>query len=226
MVVAVIAAWSAGAGLGFLVALPLGPIGLLCIRNVLRHGVLPGFAIGTGAALVDVGYAGLGLAGVGKLLDIPALRIVLGLTGAAALMVIGARALRTALRAAPDGAEQTIGDEQGGGPNRTVEEPGSAPSWAALRISLAATASNPATIGYWAAAFAAASAADLTRTLADAVSMLVGVGCGTLLWFSALSLGTALFHRRLGPRLLRGVDLVAGAGIVVFGGLLAVRALG
>ncbi|MBD0671085.1 LysE family translocator [Streptomyces sp. CBMA156] len=203
----VLPAWFAGLSLGFLVALPLGPIGLLCVRSVLRDGFPTGWAIGLGAALVDVAYAGLGLAGVGKLLDIAVLRTVLGLAGAVVLVYIGARSLRAAFRVKVAGEEQ---------PEHEPVRPAKA-----FRTALAATASNPATIGYWAAAFAAATAANVTGTLPASVSMLVGVGCGTLLWFTLLSTGVLVFRRRLSARLLQGVDLIAGVGVILFGGFLA-----
>ncbi|MFF5551556.1 LysE family transporter [Streptomyces olivaceoviridis] len=48
------------------------------------------------AASIEVLYAGLGLAGVGKLLDVPVLRTVLGLTGAAVMAYLGLRSVRAA----------------------------------------------------------------------------------------------------------------------------------
>ncbi|MFE7313916.1 LysE family transporter [Streptomyces sp. NPDC057555] len=209
--VTLLPAWCAGLGLGFFVALPLGPIGLLCVRNVLRDGFPSGWAIGLGAALVDVTYAGLGLAGVGRLVNVPALRTALGLAGAAVLAYIGLRSLRAAFRARADAAEE--------GSAAAVRP------LSAFRTALAATAANPATIGYWAAAFAAATAANVTGTTAASVSMLIGVGCGTLLWFTLLSLGVLVFRRRFSARVLKGVDLVAGVGVLCFGGFLAYQAL-
>src|SRR5262249_11107622 len=56
-----------GAALGFSVAAPVGPIGLLCIQRTLNRGRLHGLAVGLGAATADALYglvAGLGLAWV------------------------------------------------------------------------------------------------------------------------------------------------------------------
>ena len=52
-----------GFGLGFLVALQLGPISLLLIRSTLRSGATVGLAIGAGVAIIDALYASLGAAG-------------------------------------------------------------------------------------------------------------------------------------------------------------------
>jgi threonine/homoserine/homoserine lactone efflux protein len=54
-------------GLGFSVAAPVGPIGVLCIRRTLADGRTVGLACGLGAATADAFYglvAGLGLTAV------------------------------------------------------------------------------------------------------------------------------------------------------------------
>ena len=90
-----------GLGLGLFVAAQVGPVSLLRIRSVLRAGLAPGLAIGLGAAVVDVAYASLGVAGTARLLTSPALRTWLGLGGAAVLVAMGARTLVSAWRSAP-----------------------------------------------------------------------------------------------------------------------------
>jgi threonine/homoserine/homoserine lactone efflux protein len=196
-----------GLGLGLFVAAQVGPVSLLCIRSVLRGSLATGLAIGLGAAVVDVAYASLGVAGTARLLTTPALRTWLGLGGAAVLVAMGARTLVSAWRV-------RLGLETPG----EVATPGRA-----LRTSLAATASNPLTIGSWAAIFAAASAASVATSTATTVSLLAGVGLGTLGWFTLLSLVLTVVRGRLGERGLRLVDLAAGLGLVGFGGLLGWR---
>jgi threonine/homoserine/homoserine lactone efflux protein len=198
-----------GFGLGFLVAFQVGPIWLLCARSSLRYGVRSGLAIGLGAALVDTAYACLGVAGAARLLALPGLRVGLGLLGAAVLVLLGARTLWSAFRV-----------RTGGEVESEIASP-----LRALRTSLAATASNPSTIASWAAIFAAASAAGVTRTAADAVTLLAGVGAGSMVWFAALSAAMALLRRRIGPRGLGLADALAGLGLMGFGGLLGWEAL-
>jgi putative LysE/RhtB family amino acid efflux pump len=129
-----------GFGLGFVVAAAIGPISLLCIRTVLRGALGAGVAIGAGAATVDALYALLGALGAGKLLEIDALQVALGLTGAVVLVLLGARTLWSAFRV-----------RLGGESTEEVSSPGRA-----YLTALAATASNPSTILSWAAVFAAA----------------------------------------------------------------------
>src|SRR5258705_10037607 len=60
-----------GIAIGFSIAAPVGPIGVLCIRRTLTQGRLCGFASGLGAATADAVYgciAGFGLTAVSNLL--------------------------------------------------------------------------------------------------------------------------------------------------------------
>jgi threonine/homoserine/homoserine lactone efflux protein len=62
---------SRGLLLGFAIAAPVGPIGVLCIRRTLTYGQAAGLASGLGAATADAFYglvAGLGLTVVSGLL--------------------------------------------------------------------------------------------------------------------------------------------------------------
>jgi threonine/homoserine/homoserine lactone efflux protein len=197
-----------GFGLGFVVAAAIGPISLLCIRTVLRGALGAGVAIGAGAAAVDATYALLGALGAGRLLEIGALQLVLGLIGATVLALLGLRTLWSAFRV-----------RLGGESDEEVSSP-----WRAFLTSLAATASNPSTILSWAAVFAAASTASAVDGTAETLLLCLGVGCGTLTWFTTLSLTMAAIRRRVGDRLLRAIDVGSGVGLLVFSGLLGVRA--
>jgi threonine/homoserine/homoserine lactone efflux protein len=207
--VAMLAALWTGLGLGFLVAAQVGPIWLLCARSVLRGRLVTGLAIGAGAALVDLAYACLGVAGAAQLLRVAGLRLALGLVGTAVLAALGGRTLWSAFRVRAGGETPA----ELASPRR------------ALRVSLAATASNPLTIASWAAVFAAASAASVATSVATTSAMLAGIGAGSFAWFSILSLGMAALRRRIGDRGLRAADTLAGLGLVGFGGLLGWRTL-
>ena len=192
-----------GFGLGFLVAAQLGPISLLAIRSTLRNGVYVGLAIGGGVAVIDTLYAAAGAAGAAGLLAIEPLRLAFGLVGAVVLAVLGARTLWSAFRIRMGGESQ----EELATPR------------AAFVTALAATASNPLTIASWAAVFAAAS----TAGAGSGALLLAGVGLGSLTWMTMLAGGVSVARRWVGPRLLRTVDGVAGAGVLGFGALLAYR---
>jgi putative LysE/RhtB family amino acid efflux pump len=199
-----------GFGLGFFVAMQLGPISLFAIRSTLRGSLQVGLAIGAGVAVIDGAYAALGAAGAAPLLTIGPLRVVFGLLGAAVLIWIGARTLHSAFRIRA-GLEA---DEEVSSPRK------------AFLTTLAATASNPLTIISWAAIFAAASAADAAEGMSGAALLVAGVGLGSLAWMTILAVGVSAARKRVGPRLLKAIDVGAGGAIVGFGAVLGVRAVG
>jgi putative LysE/RhtB family amino acid efflux pump len=202
-------AFAVGFGLGFFVALQLGPMSLFLMRTTLRAGWLAGLAIGAGIAVVDALYAACGAAGAAPFLAFEPVRIALGLVGAAVLIGLGARTLYSALRVRLGGEL----DAEVATPRR------------AFLTSLAGTASNPLTIASWAAIFAAASAAGAAHTAGDAVLLVAGVGVGSLSWVSALASGTAVARRAIGRRAVRGADAIAGLGLIGFGTALAYNAV-
>ncbi len=198
-----------GFALGFAVAAVVGPISLLCMRTVLRGSLAAGIAIGAGAAVIDAAYATLGSLGAGRLLEIEALRLAVGLLGCAVLAALGLRTLWSSFRV-----------RLGGESVQEVSSP-----WRAFATSLAATASNPSTILSWGAVFAAASTTGTATGSGEAVALLAGVGFGTLTWFTALSLALAAARPRIGPRLLPAIDAGAGIGLLGFAGVLGWRTL-
>jgi threonine/homoserine/homoserine lactone efflux protein len=204
-----LAALVTGLGLGVFVAAQVGPIWLLCARSSLRYGAASGLAIGAGAAIVDLAYAALGVAGATQLVHITAARLTLGLIGGAFLLILGARTVWHAARV-----------RHGGEGEGEVLAPR-----AAFRTSLAATASNPMTIASWAAIFSAASVGHVADTGGAAAVMLLGVGAGSFAWFAVLATVSGRLSRGLSDGQLRVVDALSGTGIGTFGGILAWRAL-
>jgi len=204
-----ISAFVLGLGLGAFVAAQVGPVSLLLVRSVLRHGPGVGFAIGAAAATVDALYAALGIAGVAPFLAVSGLQLALGLLGGVVLVVIGARTLWSAWRVRLGGEDES----EVASPRR------------AFLTAFGATASNPLTILSWAAIFAAASTAGAARTAPGAVALLLGVALGSAAWFTALTGAVSVARRRIRDRWLVAVDVASGLGLVGFGTVLGVHAV-
>ena len=196
-----------GYGLGLFVAAQIGPVSLPIVRSVVRGNFRIGFAMASAVALVDLGYAALGLAGAARVLEqTEAVRLTFGFVGAAVLVSIGVRTMWIGFRAR-FGLET---DVEVATPRR------------AFATAFAATALNPLTIALWTAA-ASAAVSGGSRSTAGTVGLLVGVGLGTLTWYTAFAGAIALTRRRIGPRLLAAIDIGAGAGILGFGAYLGFR---
>jgi putative LysE/RhtB family amino acid efflux pump len=195
-----------GFGLGFAVALQVGPLSLFAIRSTLRGGLRVGLAIGAAVAIVDTLYAAAGAAGAAGLLAIDPLRLAFGILGAVVLGVIGVRTLWSAFRVRTGGESL----DEVASPRR------------AFATALAATASNPLTIASWAAIFAAASTAGAASD-GGVLLLLAGVGLGSMTWMCLLTSGIAVARHSVGDRFVRAVDVIAGVGLLAFGAALAWR---
>jgi putative LysE/RhtB family amino acid efflux pump len=194
-----------GFGLGFFVALQLGPMSLFLILSTLRSGWRVGLSIGAGIAVIDGLYAAAGAGGATPLLNIQPVRLALGLIGAAVLIWLGARTLYAAVRVRV-GSETPFDIAT---PKR------------AFLTALGGTASNPSTIVSWAAIFAAASTAGLVHSTGSAILLVTGVGIGSLTWVSILATGVAVAGRSMTRSSVRVTDGVAGVGLLGFGAALA-----
>lgn len=200
---------AAGVGLGLVFAAQIGPVTLLIVRSVLRGGraYAVALAMATGVAMVDLLYAAVGLAGVGRLLAHNAAEVVFGCASAALLVVVGTRTAWAGLRA-------RTGFE--------LDEDVVAPR-PAFVTAVAATALNPLTIALWTVAFPAAVPAAATRSVGSGIAVIAGVAVGTLTWYCGFATLIATLRRFVGTRAVRLLDVLIGLGVVGFGGFVAYR---
>jgi putative LysE/RhtB family amino acid efflux pump len=91
--------------------------------------------------------------------------------------------------------------------------------------SLGATATNPLTIALWTGGFAAAGAAANVHGAQAAAALLVGIGLGSLAWFTILTSVVSFSRHWLRPPVMRGVDVCAGLALTGVGALLGYRAV-
>lgn len=193
---------------GFAIAAPVGPIGLLCIQRTLAQGRLVGLATGLGAATADACYglvAGLGLTAVSSFLT--GQRLWLGLIGGLFLCYLGVRTLM----AAPAEHAATV-RSQGG-------------LWGAYFSTLLLTLTNSMTIFLFLAVFAGmglATSGTAQGTWVGAAALVSGVFLGSAIWWLLLSGAISLLRSRIGSTTLVWVNRVAGAILVGFGGYLLI----
>jgi threonine/homoserine/homoserine lactone efflux protein len=186
--------------LGFSIAAPVGPIGVLCIRRTLAEGRAAGFASGLGAATADVLYgsvAAFGLTFISGLLV--ARQGWLRLAGGSFLCYLG---LKTLLSHPSETAAWAHGEGVLG----------------AYTSTFLLTLANPMTILSFAAVFAGLDIATGARGMhASAALLVVGVFLGSALWWLLLSGSAGFLRARLSPGHLRIVNKVSGIIITGFG---------
>ena len=189
--------------IGFSIAAPVGPIGLLCIRRTLAHGRAVGFVSGLGAATADAAYGAIAAFGLTALSTV----LVRGqgplrLVGGAFLCYLGVRTFlaRPAASAAERDGRGLVG---------------------AYLSTLGLTLTNPSTILSFVAIFAglglgtSATGADPSYTAAAV--MVAGVFLGSALWWLILAAITGAVRTRLSTSAMRWVNRLSGAILTAFG---------
>jgi threonine/homoserine/homoserine lactone efflux protein len=187
-----------GVTIGFSIAAPVGPIGLLCIRRAMADGARAGFICGLGAASADAAYAlvgGFAMTAVARWLV--AEKPWFGLLGGLFLVYLGVRTI-----AARTGTE--AGTPARGG-------------LSAYSSTLLLTLANPMTIMSFAAVFAGLGVAEAANYSAAAV-LVGGVFAGSALWWLLLSGIAARARRHISAAMMRTINRVCGAIIAAFGG--------
>ena len=79
--------------LGFVISIPLGPLGAYMIATMQKRGFWAGLTIGLFDALVDTFFCGLSLFGMTLVINIPVLRFIIQITGLIILLYLGGRHL-------------------------------------------------------------------------------------------------------------------------------------
>jgi threonine/homoserine/homoserine lactone efflux protein len=191
--------------IGFSIALPVGPIGVLCIRRTLTDGGAIGLLSGLGAASADAVYgivAGFGLTVVSNVLvQAVWLRIVGGLF----LCYLGIRTCLskpTADAIKPDRQATTS-------PRRGYAD--------AYLSTLFLTLTNPATIVSFAAVFAGLGLASSDGDYLTALSLVMGVFVGSAAWWLLLSSGVNLLRSRFNLHRLLWLNRISGLILLGFG---------
>lgn len=194
--------------LGFAIAAPVGPIGLLCIQRTLNEGRAIGLVSGLGAATADAIYGAIAAFGLtlvaGFLVD---QQHWLSLAGGVFLCYLGARTILATPAVAGARADATgiLG---------------------AYGTTLALTLTNPMTILAFVAIFAGAGLAASAGDHWAALTIVLGVFCGSAAWWLVLSTGVSLLRGSITPPVMVWINRIAGVVIALFGVFMLVRAGG
>lgn len=186
--------------IGFAIAAPVGPIGVLCIRRTLADGRLVGFLSGIGAATADMLYgaiAAFGITAVQRALVNQ--QLWLQLLGGLFLIFLGVRTFFST--PAPRAAEIRNGTGR----------------LAAYLSTLVLTLTNPATILSFTVIFAGMRLGASTANYADATFVVMGVFVGSASWWLMLSSLVGAFRERFTPAWMGWVNRLAGIVILAFG---------
>jgi threonine/homoserine/homoserine lactone efflux protein len=185
--------------IGFSIAAPVGPIGLLCISRSLSFGRLSGLATGLGAAAADGVYGAIAAFGLAFVTD-----LMIGhqssLTWIGGLFLLG-MGIRTFFRSVPDS-------------NFLAAERNLSADFASTFV---LTLTNPFTILAFTAIFAGMGVSGAPSEYRAAGALVAGVFFGSAAWWMLLSFGVSLIHRRISPVVMRAVNRLSGVTLAGLG---------
>jgi threonine/homoserine/homoserine lactone efflux protein len=186
-----------GIVVGVVIAVPVGPVGVMCVRRTILDGKLAGFMSGLGAATADAVFgviAGFGLTAVSDwLIDYQQwLRVV----GGCYLLYIGASAFA---------AEPPRELESESCPEGLLRD---------FLSTFVLAVTNPITVLAFLGIFAAIGLGGTQATFGHAAILVLGVWIGSLLWWLMLSFGVGHFRHSIEPRHFAWIS--RGSGAILF----------
>ena len=184
--------------LGFSVAAPVGPIGLLCIKRTLSEGKLSGFVSGLGAATADLVYgciAAFGLTAISSFLLY--YKHPIQIVGGIFLVYL---AVKIFFSRVPE--KSALGD---------------------IDVSLTKsyistfflTITNPVTIISFMAMFAGLGIIAAVGNYFQSVIVVIGVFLGSAIWWLTLSMIVGLFHKKISSRTMYWINKIAAVFILL-----------
>jgi len=184
--------------IGFAMAVPIGPIGVICIHKTLAEGHARGLIIGLGAATADSLYGSIAAFGLTFVSDaIASQQFWVRLVGGGLLLFLGIRTLR-AKRKDP------------------ILPFGKTGFWGSYVSAFLLALTNPVTIFAFVAVFAAFGLGH-RLSIISACILVLGVFAGSCLWFLTLGFIATFFRKRLDSGGLRWVNRISGILIILCG---------
>lgn len=185
--------------LGFSIAAPVGPIGVLCIRKTLEFGRLSGLFSGLGAACADAIYAIIAAFGLTMIANLLLKgQLWFHAIGGVFLLYLGWKTFTSEPKSIAGNSSHTtlIND---------------------FLSTFVLTLTNPMTIFSFIAVFAGIGLSSIQGNFFQASLLVLGVFLGSALWWLTLSEGITLFRTKISKKVMKWINRIAGLIILGFG---------
>jgi threonine/homoserine/homoserine lactone efflux protein len=185
---------------GFLLAAPIGPVNLICIRYTLSEGRISGLIAGMGAALADVLYGSAAAAGLSVLTAfVLHYSVAFRFGGGLFIMYLGFRTFHA------DPQSKSNGNRSG----RSL--------YSLFTGVFLLTLTNPVTVFTFIAIFSSFGIAVLVTDPFTTALAALGVFIGSALWWITLTSIVCLFRSRVTPSSIVRINKIAGIIIILLG---------
>ncbi|MDR3646851.1 MAG: LysE family transporter [Candidatus Babeliales bacterium] len=194
----------AGVLIGFSVAVPVGPIGILCIQRTFLRGQLSGIFTGLGVACADAVYGSVAAFGLSFVYNfIEKQQLIIRILGALLLLIIGLKNLLTKEFKSP-----------------AINEPLKTDYISNLFNSYSSaffiTLTNPLTLFLFTGILSWLNIDIDQETAFNSASLVFGIFLGSFLWFFILSSLVVMFKKRFSFSYLKWMNIISGLAIILF----------
>ncbi len=188
---------------GFVIAAPVGPVGILCAQRTLNTGIAAGLIAGSGAAIADTIFGAVAAFGLTFIADfLIAHESIMRIFGGVLLLGLGVHSTFFKKLKEAQAAQE-------------------APNFNAFAGDVASTfvltITNPITILAFSPVFLAVGAVVAESDIRGAWTLILGVFAGSTLWWCILCVVTGLFRRKVTHGVLSWINRVSGVLIFLFG---------
>ena len=188
-----------GIFIGLLIAIPVGPVGILCVHRVIAKGRLAGLFSGLGAAVADGLYGAVAAFGLTLISDfLIGYNFWIRLFGGIFIIIIGIRMyLTTPVLDIEDDVPNTLGRD--------------------FMSTFIVTITNPLTIMGFLAIFAGLNLINTQRGYMDASILVAGVVAGSCIWWLTLVVIFGFICSKFEISCLGALNKIVGIVIVIMG---------
>jgi threonine/homoserine/homoserine lactone efflux protein len=193
---------------GFLLATPVGPIGILCVRHTLAYGRRHGLVVGLGGACGDVVFATVAAFGVKLISDyVTEHQHLVRIVGGILLLLVGFYTFRSR-------------------PRTSVISHSLVLHTRVFISTFLLAITNPTTLIGFVTVFTMLGVHRILSVQVDVGALVGGVFVGSFLWFSSLTSLARLFKERLTTDGLGKVNRIAGSLLMLLGAVALLGGVG
>ena len=186
--------------IGFSIAMPVGPIGMICIKKTLQNGLKSGIFVGIGAALGDCFYSLISAYGLSYISEeILTYETVIKICGSIFLIYIGLQELKKPWNVKEDKATLS-----------------STTNIKLISKVFLLTIANPATILAFLGVFAAVGSSDI-KGFSNILVIISGVFLGSITWWTLLSNSINKIRHKFSTKNIKKINVISGSIIISFG---------
>lgn len=196
-----------GIAIGLGVAIPIGPVGILCIDRTLAHGKASGIATGIGAAIADGVYGAIAAFSVTFVTNhlIPYQHWIRA-GGSIILIYLGLKIFREIpKRKHPHSKKRELAAD--------------------FISTFFLTFTNPMTVISFLTIIAAMGLKNLSRNIISGSALVAGITAGSILWWLIIVFVTNKFEKKMTLAKLKNVNRITGMIVIAFGIIMAISSL-